>query len=195
MPSFLYWFETLPVGKEKARHIFINAAGFGRVAFHLSGGIAAERQPEVRNGRGAWSVRRGCSLFPCEKFNGFGKALSEKLHDKIDGAAALALAVAIPFISSDSHAVVPFPAVFVPGAGKLLALSLQKRNKVGLVGAVYLFLGIAMALLGEPELLILDEPTNGLDPIGIEELRELIRSFPEQGITVIPRFLLDLIHS
>lgn len=46
-------------------------------------------------------------------------------------------------------------------------------------------LGIAMALLGNPGLLILDEPTNGLDPIGIEELRELIRSFPQQGITVI----------
>lgn len=46
-------------------------------------------------------------------------------------------------------------------------------------------LGIAMALLGEPKLLILDEPTNGLDPIGIEELRELIRSFPACGITVI----------
>ena len=46
-------------------------------------------------------------------------------------------------------------------------------------------LGIAMALLGEPELLILDEPTNGLDPIGIEELRELIRLFPKQGMTVI----------
>ena len=46
-------------------------------------------------------------------------------------------------------------------------------------------LGIAMALLGEPKLLILDEPTNGLDPIGIEELRELIRSFPAQGITII----------
>lgn len=46
-------------------------------------------------------------------------------------------------------------------------------------------LGIAMALLGEPKLLILDEPTNGLDPIGIEELRGLIRSFPAQGITVI----------
>ena len=42
-----------------------------------------------------------------------------------------------------------------------------------------------MALLGEPKLWILDEPTNGLDPIGIEELRELIRSFPAQGITVI----------
>lgn len=46
-------------------------------------------------------------------------------------------------------------------------------------------LGIAMALLGEPKLLILDEPTNGLDPIGIEELRGLIRSFPAEGITVI----------
>lgn len=46
-------------------------------------------------------------------------------------------------------------------------------------------LGIAMALLNHPKLLILDEPTNGLDPIGIEELRELIRSFPAQGITVI----------
>lgn len=46
-------------------------------------------------------------------------------------------------------------------------------------------LGIALALLNKPRLLILDEPTNGLDPVGIEELRELIRSFPEQGITVI----------
>lgn len=46
-------------------------------------------------------------------------------------------------------------------------------------------LGIAMALLGEPRLLILDEPMNGLDPIGIDELRRLIRSFSAQGITVI----------
>lgn len=46
-------------------------------------------------------------------------------------------------------------------------------------------LGIAIALLNNPKLLILDEPTNGLDPVGIEELRELIRSFPTKGITVI----------
>ncbi|MFU0825826.1 putative ABC transporter ATP-binding protein YxlF [Clostridium thermopalmarium DSM 5974] len=46
-------------------------------------------------------------------------------------------------------------------------------------------LGIAIALLNHPKLLILDEPTNGLDPIGIQDLRKLIRSFPEQGITVI----------
>ena len=46
-------------------------------------------------------------------------------------------------------------------------------------------LGIAIALLNNPKLLILDEPTNGLDPVGMEELRELIRSFPAKGITVI----------
>ncbi|EPZ61723.1 ABC transporter family protein [[Clostridium] sordellii ATCC 9714] len=46
-------------------------------------------------------------------------------------------------------------------------------------------LGIAIALLNNPKLLILDEPTNGLDPIGIGELRELIKSFSQKGISVI----------
>lgn len=47
-------------------------------------------------------------------------------------------------------------------------------------------LGIAMALLAFPSLLILDEPTNGLDPAGIGEIRELIKSLPGQyGITVV----------
>ncbi len=46
-------------------------------------------------------------------------------------------------------------------------------------------LGIAIALLNNPKLLILDEPTNGLDPIGIGDLRELIKGFPKKGITVI----------
>jgi lantibiotic transport system ATP-binding protein len=47
-------------------------------------------------------------------------------------------------------------------------------------------LGLAFALLGSPRLLILDEPTNGLDPAGIQEMRDLIVSLPRQyGMTII----------
>lgn len=47
-------------------------------------------------------------------------------------------------------------------------------------------LGIAIALLGHPELLILDEPTNGLDPAGIQEMRRLIKDMPRKyGMTVL----------
>ena len=47
-------------------------------------------------------------------------------------------------------------------------------------------LGIAIALLSKPEILILDEPTNGLDPQGIADIRELVQTLNEQyGMTVI----------
>jgi ABC-2 type transport system ATP-binding protein len=46
-------------------------------------------------------------------------------------------------------------------------------------------LGVARSLLADPELLILDEPTNGLDPAGIREFREMIRGFVAEGRTVL----------
>jgi ABC-2 type transport system ATP-binding protein len=46
-------------------------------------------------------------------------------------------------------------------------------------------LGIAAALLPDPELLVLDEPTNGLDPAGIVEIRELLKALADDGRTVV----------
>jgi len=46
-------------------------------------------------------------------------------------------------------------------------------------------LGLALALLGGPRLVVLDEPTNGLDPAGIVEIRELIKRLPARGTTVL----------
>ena len=54
-------------------------------------------------------------------------------------------------------------------------LSTGMKQKVSLV----------ISLVQDPEIIIFDEPTNGLDPFGVKELRELIASFPSRGITVV----------
>jgi ABC-2 type transport system ATP-binding protein len=61
------------------------------------------------------------------------------------------------------------------GARAVKTYSLGMRQRLGLAGA----------LLGEPELLVLDEPANGLDPAGVLWLRELLRGFAEGGGTVL----------
>lgn len=70
---------------------------------------------------------------------------------------------------------------------EIVSLSKEARRPVkGFSLGMKQRLGIAASLLGNPELLILDEPTNGLDPSGIHEIRELIKSLPGQhGITVL----------
>jgi ABC-2 type transport system ATP-binding protein len=60
------------------------------------------------------------------------------------------------------------------GRDKVRAYSLGMKQR----------LGLAAALLGDPELLVLDEPTSGLDPAGMREVRELIRGLGQMGKTV-----------
>src|SRR6185503_6372174 len=70
---------------------------------------------------------------------------------------------------------------------ELVGLAATKNKKAGQFSlGMKQRLGIAMALLHEPSLLILDEPTNGLDPNGILEIRELLQELNQNhGITIL----------
>jgi len=68
----------------------------------------------------------------------------------------------------------------------LVGLSSRAHSKVSTYSqGMKQRLGIAYALLGAPDLLFLDEPTNGLDPAGMAEVRELIRQLSMEGCTVL----------
>ena len=69
---------------------------------------------------------------------------------------------------------------------ELVELTAAARRRVGGYSlGMRQRLGLAGALLGDPELLILDEPANGLDPEGVRWLRDFMRSFAAQGKTVL----------
>jgi ABC-2 type transport system ATP-binding protein len=76
-----------------------------------------------------------------------------------------------------------FAAAREPGADRRIESSLQRvglRERAGDRVATY-----PACLLGNPELLILDEPAHGLDPAGVLQFRQLLRSFVDEGRTVV----------
>ena len=85
------------------------------------------------------------------------------------------------FATAGGHGVAPIPALLATvglggrGDDRYRSYSLGMKQR----------LGIAAALLGEPELLILDEPANGLDPQGVREMRSLVGSLAGTGRTVL----------
>jgi ABC-2 type transport system ATP-binding protein len=86
---------------------------------------------------------------------------------------ALALAAEIP--SSRVEEVLALVGLEAAAGRRVKTYSLGMRQR----------LGLAAALLGDPELLVLDEPANGLDPGGVRWLRLFLRRFAEQGRTVL----------
>ncbi len=85
----------------------------------------------------------------------------------------LARAVGIPDSRADE--VLGIVELQTAGRRRVKGYSLGMRQRLGLAGA----------LLGDPELLILDEPANGLDPEGVRWLRDFLRAFASQGRTVL----------
>lgn len=79
------------------------------------------------------------------------------------------------------------PARHIQEVLEIVRLADQKQKRVAHYSlGMKQRLGLAAALLGYPRLLILDEPTNGLDPAGIQEMRELIKELPQRfGMTVL----------
>jgi ABC-2 type transport system ATP-binding protein len=78
-----------------------------------------------------------------------------------------------------------FPHSRIPGLLEQVGLADRARDRVGGYSlGMKQRLGVAAALLPEPELLILDEPANGLDPPGIHEMRALMRSLRDAGATI-----------
>lgn len=85
------------------------------------------------------------------------------------------------------RSILGLPKSFVSEVLELVGLT-QYRNRLAKKYSLGMKqrLGLAGALIGRPPVLILDEPTNGLDPVGIHEIRTLIRSLPEMlGCTVL----------
>jgi len=74
----------------------------------------------------------------------------------------------------------------IPQVLKKVKLKVDKQKKVKDFSlGMKQRLGIAMALIKKPKLLILDEPSNGLDPYGIQDLRTLLKDLTQQGTSII----------
>ncbi|MFF4605282.1 ABC transporter ATP-binding protein [Streptomyces sp. NPDC001339] len=78
------------------------------------------------------------------------------------------------------------PQAWIEPALKLVKLTDARDRRVGAYSLGMRWrLGIAVALLARPRLIVLDEPTNGLDPVGIREMRGIIRSLAGEGVAVL----------
>jgi ABC-2 type transport system ATP-binding protein len=122
-------------------------------------------------------------------FSWFGQAPTHTLRKKIG--AVLEHPIFYPYLSGQKNLelmamIKEAPAENIPKVLELVELSSRRLDKYRTYSlGMKQRLAIASALLNDPIVLILDEPTNGLDPMGIAEIREIIRRIAHDGKTII----------
>lgn len=122
-------------------------------------------------------------------FSWFGEAPNHEIRKKIG--AVLEHPIFYPYLSGQKNLelnamIKQCPPENIPNVLTLVELADRKDDKYKTYSlGMKQRLAIASALLNEPTVLILDEPTNGLDPMGIAEIRELIKKIAANGKTII----------
>jgi ABC-type multidrug transport system ATPase subunit len=123
------------------------------------------------------------------QYSWFGEAPSHQTRKKIG--AVLEHPIFYPYLSGQKNLelnamIKQCPVEKIPGVLELVELDKRKDDKYKTYSlGMKQRLAIASALLNDPTILILDEPTNGLDPMGIAEIRELIKKIAAHGKTII----------
>jgi len=123
------------------------------------------------------------------QFSWFGEPPTHHIRKKIG--AVLEHPIFYPYLSGQKNLelnamIKQCPAENIPNVLDLVELTERKDDKYRTYSlGMKQRLAIASALLNDPTVLILDEPTNGLDPMGIAEIRELIRKIAANGKTII----------
>ena len=123
------------------------------------------------------------------EFSWFGEKPNHQIRKKIG--AVLEHPIFYPYLSGQKNLelnamIKQCPVANIPNVLELVELTDRKEDKYKTYSlGMKQRLAIASALLNEPTVLILDEPTNGLDPMGIAEIRELIKKIAANGKTII----------